>query len=195
MTDSRTRKVTVLWGSLRAGSLNKKLAHALPELAPEGMTISMARTIGDFPLYNFDVQQSSGFPPPVQELADQIRAADGVIIVTPEYNYSVPGVLKNAIDWISRLQNQPLAGKPVAIQSAAPGLLGGVRAQYHLRQMLVFLDALVFNRPEVMVAGAAGKFDERTGALTDETTRDIVRQQLAGFAKFIDRVSTARATT
>ena len=86
-------------------------------------------------------------------MAEKITAADGVIIVTPEYNYSVPGILKNALDWLSRLSPQPLAGKPVAIQTASPGLIGGARAQYHLRQSLVFLDALVLNKPEAMVGG------------------------------------------
>jgi chromate reductase len=97
-------------------------------------------------------------------------------------------VLKNAIDWVSRLPNQPFANKPIALQSASQGVLGGARAQYHLRQMMVFLDAIVFNRPEIFINSAKGKFDEAKGELTDQPSRDIIKQQLEGFAKFIARV-------
>src|SRR5437764_2183201 len=137
MTLTDKPNVLVICGSLRKGSYNAMLANTLPALAPEGMTITRSPGIGDFPLYNADVQNESGFPAPVNTLVEAIRAADGVIFVTPEYNYSVPGVLKNAIDWVSRLPNQPFNGKPIAIQSASQGPLGGPRAQYHLRQMLV----------------------------------------------------------
>ncbi len=150
MTNAKTLNVLSICGSLRKGSYNAMLARSLPPLAPEGMTITASPPIGTMPLYNADVQ-AEGFPAPVTALADAIRSADGVIFVTPEYNYSVPGVLKNAIDWVSRLQNQPFASKPVAIQSASQGPLGGPRAQYHLRQMMVFLDAFTFNRPEIFV--------------------------------------------
>lgn len=190
MADTKRQSVRGIWGSLRVGSFNKALAHSLPELAPPQMEVVMARSIGDIPLYNADMQQSSGFPAPVTELADELNAADGIIIVTPEYNYSVPGVLKNAIDWLSRLQDQPFRNKPVALQSAAPGILGGARAQYHLRQSMIFLDAFVFNKPEIFVNMAKDKFDEATGKLTDEATRKIVSQQLEAFSAFIDRVST-----
>jgi chromate reductase len=180
--------VITICGSLRKGSYNAIVARSLPALAPAGMTITASPPIGTMPLYNADIQNDSGFPAPVNALADAIRAADGVVIVTPEYNYSCPGVLKNAIDWVSRLQNQPFAGKPVAIQSASQGPLGGPRAQYHIRQMLIFLDAFTFNRPEIFIGGVKGKVDEAKGELTDEPTREIIKQQLAGFAKFIDRV-------
>ena len=143
------------------------------------------------PLYNFDDQQSSGFPAPVTAFADAIRAADGVIIITPEYNYSVPGALKNAIDWVSRLPNQPFANKPIALQSAAGGLLGGARSQYHMRQIMIFLDAFVMNKPEIFVNFAKTKMDEGKGIVSDEPTRDLIKQQLAGFAQFIDRVGKA----
>ena len=106
-----------------------------------------------------------------------------------EYNYSIPGVLKNAIDWVSRLPNQPFANKPVAIQSASQGPLGGPRMQYHLRQCLIFNDAFTLNKPEIFVGGVKAKVDEAKGVLTDEPTREIIKQQLAGFAKFIVRVS------
>jgi chromate reductase len=183
-----TLEVLSICGSLRKASYNAMVARALPALAPKDMRISAAPPIGTMPLYNADVQ-AQGFPEPVTTLAEAMRNADGVVIVTPEYNYSVPGVLKNAIDWVSRLQNQPFARKPVCIQSASTGVLGGARAQYHLRQMLVFLDADVFNRPEVMVAGAAGKVDAEKGELTDTATREIIGKQLEAFAAYIRRVA------
>ena len=112
-----TLNVISICGSLRKASYNAMVQHSLPGLAPAGMTITASPPISDMPLYNADVQ-ANGFPASVNTLADAIRAADGVIFNTPEYNYSVPGVLKNAIDWVSRLPNQPFANKPVAIQSA-----------------------------------------------------------------------------
>jgi len=174
-------------GSLRKGSYNRMLMTALPALAPTGLSIREAPSFADFPLYNADIQNSSGFPAAVTALADAIRAADGVIFCTPEYNFSIPGALKNALDWVSRLQNQPFVGKPMAIQSASPGPVGGARVQYDLRKSLVFLDALTLNKPEVFVNNCASKFDERSGALKDEATRKIIGQQLEAFAKFIER--------
>lgn len=176
-----------LCGSLRKGSYNHALLRALPGLAPDRMAITEAPPIGDFPLYNADVQASDGFPAPVTALAEAVRAADGVIIVSPEYNYSIPGVLKNALDWVSRVENQPFKHKPVCLQSAAMSPLGGGRMQYHLRQVMVFLEADVFTKPEIFVSFAQTKFDETTLALTDKTTRDFVVQQLNGFAAYIDR--------
>lgn len=179
--------VITICGSLRKGSYNAMVAHSLPGLAPAGMTIKASPPIGTMPLYNADVQ-AEGFPEPVKTLADAIRAADGVIIVTPEYNYSCPGVLKNAIDWVSRVPDQPFANKAVALQSASQGPLGGPRAQYHIRQMLIFLDAFAFNKPEIFVGNVKAKVDEAKGELTDEATRAIIRQQLEGFGKFITRL-------
>jgi chromate reductase len=149
------------------------------------MRIAPAPSIGAFPLYDFDLQESSGFPAAANDLAAAIRQADGVLICTPEYNWSIPGVLKNAIDWVSRLKDQPFAGKPVALQSAAGGLLGGSRAQYHLRQSLTSIDALLFGRPEVIVTFAPQKFDAATLELKDQAAIDMIRQQLAAFEKFI----------
>jgi chromate reductase len=180
-------KILSICGSLRKGSYNRMLMKALPELAPPGLSITEAPPFREFPLYDADIQGATGFPAAVTALADAIRAADGVIFCTPEYNFSLPGGLKNAIDWVSRLPNQPFAGKPVAIQSASPGPLGGGRVQYDLRRAMVFLDALTLNKPEIFVGNCAQKFDEKTGALTDAATRDFVRQQLAAFAKFIER--------
>jgi chromate reductase len=171
-------------GSLRRGSFNAAIARALPALAPDGVSIAQLGSVGDFPLYNFDVQQK-GFPPAVIAMGEAIAAADGVIIVTPEYNYSIPGVLKNAIDWLSRLPKQPFAGKPVAIESASPGGFGGVRAQLALRQSLIFLDARAFGRPEVIIPQANTKIDAATGELTDPATRGFIADQLKAFAAFV----------
>ncbi len=176
----------VLVGSLRRGSYNAAVARALPGLAPPDVTITPLGSVGDFPLYNYDVQQQ-GFPAPVVAMGEAIGKADGLIIVTPEYNYSVPGVLKNALDWLSRLPSKPLAGKPVALESASPGMLGGARAQYHLRQSLVFLDARALAQPEVMIAHAENKIDEKTGELTDKPARDFIARQLQAFAAFARR--------
>jgi len=162
-------------GSLRKGSFNTAALRAAQGLAPEGMTIERAE-IGDLPLYNDDVR-AAGFPPPAERLRAQIAAADAVLLVTPEYNYSISGVLKNAIDWASRPPNQPFEGKPVAIMGASPGLFGSARAQYHLRQMLIFLNAMPLNRPEVMIGQAQNKFDA-DGNLTDEPTREFIRKLL-----------------
>jgi chromate reductase, NAD(P)H dehydrogenase (quinone) len=172
-------------GSLRKGSYNRILMNALPGLAPAGMSLKEAPSFAEFPLYNADIQNSSGFPAAVSTLADAIRSADGVIFCTPEYNFSLPGGLKNAIDWVSRLPNQPFAGKPIAIQSASPGPLGGGRVQYDLRRCMVFLDALTLNKPEIFVGGCASKIDEKSGEVKDETTRTLIKQQLEAFAKFV----------
>lgn len=127
MSDTDLRFV-VLLGSLRAGSVNRIVAEALPGLAPDGVTIEPLGSIGDIPHYDQDLLDR-GVPEAVTTMAEAVSAADGVIIVTPEYNYSVPGVLKNALDWLSRMQPQPFAGKPVAIQTASPGMIGGARAR------------------------------------------------------------------
>jgi chromate reductase, NAD(P)H dehydrogenase (quinone) len=176
--------VITICGSLRAASYNAMVARTLPLLAPDAMKIKASPPIDVIPHYNADVQ-ARGFPDPVNALGESIRSADGVIFVTPEYNYSVPGVLKNAIDWVSRLPDQPFKNKAIALQSASQGVLGGARAQYHLRQTMVFVEAYVFNRPEIMIASAKGKFDESNGQISDEPTRGLIKQQLAGFAQFI----------
>jgi chromate reductase len=186
MPSSRPLSLVSICGSLRKGSFNAAIQRALPELVPDGMTITALSGVGDLPLYNADVQ-AQGIPPRVTELAEAIRKADGVVFVSPEYNYSVPGVLKNAIDWISRVPEQPFAGKPVAIQSASGSVFGGARMQYHLRQIMVFVDALVFNKPEIMVGQAQTKVDQDL-KLTDPATRDFIKTQLAAFEKFIRKV-------
>ena len=179
----------VICGSLRRGSYNAALARMLPALAPPGLALRPAPSFEKFPIYNFDLQHSAGFPAEVNAWADAIRAADAVIIVSPEYNWSIPGGLKNAIDWVSRMKEQPFKDKPVLLQSAAPGILGGSRSQYHLRQSLTSVDVILFGRPEVIVAAAAQKFDEKTLELKDQTALDLIKQQLAAFEKFVRRVS------
>ncbi len=179
--------VLTICGSLRKGSFNHMLLDVLPSLAPAGMSIKQAPSFAEFPIYNADIQ-AQGFPVPVNALADAIRAADGVIIVTPEYNFSTPGGLKNALDWLSRLKEQPFVGKPVALQSCSQGPVGGARMQYHLRQTMIFLDAFTLNKPEIFVGNCASKFNDK-GELSDETTRNFVKQQLEAFAKYIPRVA------
>ena len=172
-------------GSLRKGSFNTAALRAAQGLAPEGMTIEVAQ-IGDLPLYNDDVR-AAGFPPPAERLRAQIAAADAILLVTPEYNYSISGVLKNAIDWASRPPSQPFEAKPVAIMGASPGLFGSARAQYHLRQMLIFLNAMPVNRPEVMIGQAQNKFDA-DGNLTDEPTREFIRKLLVALRDWTERL-------
>jgi chromate reductase, NAD(P)H dehydrogenase (quinone) len=186
MTDQLN--VLVICGSLRKGSYNAALTRALPGLAPPDMKLITAAPIGDFPLYNADIQEASGFPPAAEDLAGAIRSADAVLFVTPEYNWSMPGVLKNAVDWVSRMKNQPFEGKPVAIQSCSQGPLGGARMQYHWRMSMTFLKAYIFGTPEIFVGNAASKFDKNTLELTDQPTKDIVKQQLAAFGKFIEKM-------
>ena len=184
-----TLNVISICGSLRKGSYNAALARALPSLAPPGMAIKPAPAWDKMPIYNFDIQNSAGIPAEVVAWADAIRGADGVIIVSPEYNWSIPGGLKNAIDWASRLNDVPFKDKPIALQSCSGGLLGGSRMQYHLRMTLTTLDAFLFGKPEVFVNFSAKKFDEKTLELIDQPTIDMVKQQLAGFEKFVRRMN------
>lgn len=177
-------------GSLRGGSYNTALLRAAVELAPAGLTIEPFAALRDIPPYDED-QYRKGWPAPVQALRDGIAAADGVLLVTPEYNYSIPGVLKNAIDWASRPPDQPFDGKPVAIMGASPGRLGSARAQYHLRQCFVFLNGLVMPSPEVMVGGVDKQMDD-AGRLADEATRRHVAAFLQAFADWIGFVRRGR---
>jgi chromate reductase len=181
-------KVITIAGSLRKASYNAALARQLPKWAPEGISITEAPAWGDLPPYNADDQGATGFPATATKLSDAIRAADGVIIVSPEYNYGVPGALKNAVDWVSRMKDQPFKDKPIALQSVAGGPLGGGRVQYQWRQIMVFLEAIVFTRPEVFIGMAGQKFDEKTLEFKDETGINFIKQQLAGFEKFIRKV-------
>jgi chromate reductase len=174
-------------GSLRRRSYNRMTCEAARELLPDGVTLEVA-DIGSIPLFDPDVLEEQGVPQSVRRLKEQITAADAVVIFSPEYNFSVPGVLKNAIDWVSRPPTeQPLRDKPVAIMGAASGRLGTARMQYHLRQTLVSLEALPLARPEVMITGCAEKFDAE-GRLTDEPTRAQIRSQLEALVAWVQRL-------
>ncbi len=171
--------VTALCGSLRKGSYNRMALKEAIKQAPDGMKIEESE-IGNLPLYNADLHQTA-FPAPAQQLIDRIAAADALLFVTPEYNYSIPAPLKNAIDWVSRAPNQPFAGKPATMIGASTGLLGTVRAQMHLRHSMVFLNMFAINKPEVMIGQAQNKFDA-AGNLTDETARGLIRDLLVALA-------------
>lgn len=183
---SETIKVLGIAGSLREKSFNKAALRAAVELAPDGMTIEPFERLREIPLYDDDVRVSQGFPAAADSFREKIRAADALLIVTPEYNYSVPGVLKNAIDWASRPPDQPFEGLPIAIMGASPGRLGSARAQYHLRQCFVFLNGLVLNKPEVMIGGAGQLFDDEL-RLTDQPTREMIGKLLASLAEHAAR--------
>jgi chromate reductase len=172
-------------GSLRKGSFNSAALRAAQSLAPAGMSIAIAE-IGDIPLYNEDVR-SAGMPPSVERFRKAIAGADALLVVTPEYNFSVPGVLKNAIDWASRPPEQPFSEKPVAIMGASGGMVGTARAQYDLRKILVGLNAFVLTRPEVFIREAGAKFDQ-AGNLTDDATKEFVRKLLEALAAWTNRL-------
>ena len=154
-----------LSGSLRAGSYNTMALKAAQKLAPAGINIEIAG-IAEIPMYNDDVR-AQGEPAPVAALKAKVRQADAVLIVTPEYNFSIPGVLKNTLDWMSRPPEPPFTGKVVGIIGASPGPVGTARVQYDLRKVMVFMDAFTVNKPEVFINHCAGKFDAQ-GQLTDE---------------------------
>lgn len=176
MSDAASFSVLGIAGSLRQGSFNRLTLQAAQAVAPEGMSIDIFDRLGEIPLYNEDIR-GDGDPDAVEALAAAIRDADAVLIATPEYNYSISGVLKNAIDWLSRSKPQPFKDKPLAIMGAAMGALGTARAQYHLRQIFVFLEANVLSRPEVFIGGAHTKFGE-DGTLNDDIANDLIRQEL-----------------
>ena len=162
-------KLVAFCGSLRKASFNRMALNAFIERLPAGTT---AQTIEiDWPLYDADIQ-AKGFPDKVQAAQKAMLEADGIVFACPEYNYSPSGVLKNAIDWLSRVTPQPFAAKPVAMFGASGGVLGTARAQYQLRQILIFLDGRPVNKPEVMIGGAANRFAD--GKLSDEATGKLL---------------------
>jgi len=181
-------------GSLRAGSFNRALLAAAVELAPSGMVIRPweAERLAAIPPYDADLE-ARGVPEPVEALRGAMRAADGILIATPEYNHSIPGVLKNAIDWASRPAGKAAyGGKPVAILGATPGIGGTIRGQLALRQALDS-DTHILPAPEVFVARAGEKFDA-AGRLVDETTRRFVAGHLLAFEAWIQRLRTSSRT-
>ena len=177
-------KVLGICGSLRKASLNMTALRACNELLPPGMALQIT-SIADLPMYNQDVFDA-GMPEPVKRLRSEIAAADGLLLASPEYNFSVSAPLKNAIDWGSRAPNQVFQDKPVAIFSCAPGPLGGARVQYDLRKILSQIWAYPLPRPEVFIGNAPSKFTD--GKLTDETTRRFLTELLAGFKEWIFRM-------
>lgn len=178
-------KILGISGSLRQGSYNSMALRAARKLAPAGMEITIA-DIGRIPMFNDDVRLA-GEPAPVAELKAQVRAADAVLLVSPEYNFSVPGVLKNTLDWLSRPPEPPFDGKAVAIMGASGGPLGTARGQYHLRQVLVYMNTFTVNKPEVFIGNAQTKFDAN-GELTDETTAKFIVDLLLSLQKLKARV-------
>lgn len=172
-------------GSLRQGSYNLMALRAAQKLAPAGMEITIA-DISRIPLYNDDIRQA-GDPAPVKELKAQVRTADAILLVTPEYNFSVPGVLKNVLDWMSRPPEPPFDGKVVAIMGAGGGPLGTARAQYDLRKILVYMNTFTVNKPEVFIGNAASKFNAQ-GELTDEATAKFITDLLVSLQALKKRV-------
>lgn len=182
-----TKPVRILGiaGSLRRGSYNRAALRAATQLVPEDTTLETFELDG-IPAFNQDEEQNP--PAKVVELKRRIREADALLIVTPEYNYSIPGVLKNAIDWASRpYGDSAWNGKPAAIIGASVGTIGTARAQYHLRQMFVFLNVFPINQPEVMIGNASERFDAE-GNLTDETTKEFIRQLLQNLTDWTRRI-------
>ena len=176
-----TVKILGFVGSLRKGSYNKALMRAALELLPEDTALEVFDLEG-IPPFNQDLENQPSQL--VKEFKAKIRKAGALLIASPEYNYSVPGVLKDAIDWASRpYGDNAFEGKPVAIMSASIGRLGGARAQYHLRQSFIYLNMHPLNRPEVMMPFAQEHVDEN-GNLTDETTRQLIRQLLDALVKW-----------
>lgn len=172
-------------GSLRKGSYNKSVLRAAAELTPKDARLEIFDLEG-IPPFNQDLEISP--PEIVKEFKRKIRAADAILIVTPEANYSIPGVLKNSIDWASRpYGDNSFEDKPAAIISASPGMLGAVRAQYHLRQIMVFLNMHPLNRPEVFIAFVHQKIDDR-GSLTDEKTREFIAQLLTALVAWTRKI-------
>lgn len=170
-------KVMAISGSLRKASFNTSILRTAAELAPEGMEVTLYEGLRDIPPYDDDLRTGSGYPPVVAAFRGMIRDADALLIASPEYNFSISGVLKNAIDWASRVPDQPFDGKPVAIMGAAGGAYGTARSQYDLRKILGGLNAMLLNKPEVLIGAAASKFDPN-GKLTDETARGLIAQQM-----------------
>ncbi len=178
-----------LSGSLRQASYNTAALMAAQAMVPDGVTITLA-DLSSIPIYNDD-DRIKGQPASVSALAKRISEADAVMIATPEYNYSVPGMLKNVIDWLSKVPEQPFKDKPMAILGASMGTFGTARAQYDLRKMFVFLDAHILNQPEVMIGSAQTRFDSE-GQLIDEATKKLMLSQIIALRDWSLRIRTER---
>ncbi len=179
------KKIAMIVGSLRKDSFNRKMAKALVKLAPDTLEFEEVG-IGELPLYNQDFDDAP--PAAWTEFREQIRKADGILFVTPEYNRSVPGVLKNAIDVGSRPYGKSAwSGKPAAVMSVSPGAIGGFGANHHLRQSLVFLGMPAMAQPEAYIGNAAGLFDE-AGTLVNPSTREFASKFMAAFAAWVENI-------
>lgn len=185
-------KLLGLCGSLRSGSLNRAALNATEDVLPPTLSLQV-QGFRDVPVFDAD-EQARAMPAAVVAIAHALRAADGVVIASPEYNFGIPGGLKNLIDWLSRVPEQPFKHKPVAILGAATGPLGTARMQYELRRVLHCLEAQVLLKPEIFIGHAASKFDAN-GRLTDEPTRQLLTQQMAAFhAQLLHAQRSATAT-
>lgn len=173
----------ILEGSLRTASLSRAVARAATDLAPEGVSCVVLPNPGTLPLFNQDVLDA-GLPDSAASMIEAVAGVDALLIVTPEYNWSVPGSLKNAIDWISRAKPDPIARKPVTIWSVSPGMLGGARVHESLRQVLHCMDMQIMAKPEVQISGAKGKVDVETSRITNADTEAFLRSHLADFKNF-----------
>ncbi len=180
------RDVAVLVGSLRKESFNRKTARAVIALAPASLKLEIVE-IGELPLYNEDLENASAKPPAWLAFRDRVRPVDAVLFVTPEYNRSVPGLLKNAIDVGSRPYGQSVwSGKPCGVISVSPGPIGAFGANQHIRQSFVFLDMPAMQQPEVYIGSAASLFDDQ-GALTNDKTRELLQKFITTFEKWVER--------
>ena len=186
MSQAANLDILGIAGSLRKGSYNRMLIEAAKELAPDGMTIRTYEGLADIPIYNGDDEDKSGIPAAAETFRAAIAEADALLISTPEYNWSLPGGLKNALDWASR-GSHPFKDKPLAVMGASGGPLGTARSQYHLRATMTPLECIILPRPEIFVGLAASKFDD-AGKFTDEVGRDLLGQMLAAFKNWIARV-------
>jgi chromate reductase, NAD(P)H dehydrogenase (quinone) len=189
------KQICGLVGSLRKNSFNRGLMLAAIELGREaGLDIRIFDRLAEIPIYNADNDVDDALPEPVADLKRTISESSGIVIATPEYNYSVPGGLKNAFDWASRPAGKsPLNRKPAAIMGASTGISGTIRAQLALRQSFLFTDTFALLQPEVLIPRCAERFDAN-GILTDQSTRDLIGRQMRQFAIWIDAVGSARTS-
>jgi len=183
VTVPRMASLLGICGSTRRQSLNRSVLVAIGEAMPAGSTLRIHDGLEQLPIFNSDLEE----PAPVIALKANISAADGVVFAVPEYNYSIPGGLKNALDWVSRPPaTSPMRGKPTALCGAATGMSGTIRAQTHMRQMLVYSDTPCMNQPEILIAHAHQRFDA-DGKLTDDFTRELIVRFATAFITFVHR--------
>ena len=182
-------KIAGLTGSLRRDSYNKAALKAAGKLLPENAVLNII-DLSEIPFFNEDLE-AQGLPASVSEFLEKLSEADAILISTPEYNYSIPPVLKNALDWASRGDKLPLFGKPVAIMSASPSIFGGARVQYHLRQVCVALNLIPINKPEVFITSANKKFDE-VGNLINESTKNLMKKLLEALVQNVKTEENAK---